>query len=232
MSSKIRFENAGFYFPCLFVLGVLGFWPSYFARFVDGLPNSNFYINLHVIVVCFWISALIAQPLLIRKRKFKIHKLIGKGSYFLVPLIYISVLLLTHSRITIDDPGLAFGVFIPFKDLLIFSTAYFIAIKYRHDVAIHARAMIATCFVFIEPALIRLIVNVFDGPEHAYLWTVFLMYTLIITLIIRERNQQRGRWVFPLILVLYWVVHSVLIFEIQLGPWLVISRWFIGLPLT
>ena len=232
MPAKLRFENAGYYFPALIVLGLAGFWPSYFSKFFDGSSNSNLYFHFHVVIVFCWLLALVAQPILIKKRKLRLHKRLGKLSYLIVPLLYISVILLTHSRHTIEDYDLAFAVFIPFKDLLIFTTAYFIAIKYRHNMAVHARAMIATSFVFIEPALIRLIVNVFNGPTGAYLWTVLLMYSLIITLIILERKQERGRWVFPLILVMYWVVHGILIFEVQLSPWISFSRWFISLPLT
>ena len=42
-------------------------------------------------------------------------------------------------------------LFVPFKDLLIFGTMYIIAIRYRHNVNVHARAMVATGIVFIEP---------------------------------------------------------------------------------
>ena len=44
---------------------------------------------------------------------------------------------------------------VPFKDLLIIGVAYTIAVRYRHNVNIHARAMVATGIVFIEPALFR-----------------------------------------------------------------------------
>lgn len=42
-------------------------------------------------------SLLILQPILIRKKRLDIHRLLGKGSYLLIPLIFISIILLTHS---------------------------------------------------------------------------------------------------------------------------------------
>ena len=76
-----------------------------------------------------------------------------------MPLLFLSVILLTHYRVQdhilrVNNEKL-YGphLIIPFKDLFILGTAYIIAIVYRHDVNIHARAMIATGIIFIEHQL-------------------------------------------------------------------------------
>jgi hypothetical protein len=47
-----------------------------------------------------------------------------------------------------------------------------------------------------------------------------------------ERNQKKERWVFPLILGLYIMVHSVIIFGIHFSWWQAFGEWFYMLPLS
>ena len=229
---KLRFDISGYYFIGLFALVILGFWPSYFAKFFNGTADFNFYFHFHATMVILWIAMLITQPILIRKKKLALHRLIGKCSYVLFPLIFLSVVLLVHSRHNIDEPDLDIRLFVPFKDLLILGTAYFIAIRYRRDINLLARGMVATGIVFIEPALVRFIMNTFGPGLTAYLITIGIIYVLLIGLMIAGRHQKRGRWVFPLILILYMLVHSVIIFNIHVGIWQAFAKWFIVLPLT
>lgn len=233
---QLSFEKSGFYFIGLFVLVILGFWPSYFSKFFDGTADFNFYFHFHVVIATLWLILLIVQPILIRKKKIRLHRTLGKFSYVLVPLIFISVMLLAHHRITGNEEDLGLILWIPFKDLLILGVAYFIAIRYRKSLQIHARGMIAAGVVLIEPALVRFILYTFFpesgfAPE-GYLATIIIIYLLFIGLIIAESKQKSGRWVFPLIFGLYIFVHSVIIFQIQIAPWQSFSRWFASLPLT
>ncbi len=154
-TSKIRFDKSGFYFIGLVGIVLLGFWPSYFSKIFNGTENYSFYFHFHVAMMSLWLLALITQPILIRKKKLAVHKFIGRLTYILMPLLFISVILLTHFRINdharIVNNQKLYGphLMVPFKDLLILGTAYIIAIVYRHDINIHARAMVATGIVFI-----------------------------------------------------------------------------------
>lgn len=234
-TSKIRFDNSGYYFFALVIIVILGFWPSYFSGFFNGINSYSFYFHFHACMMTAWIGMLIVQPILIRKKKLRIHKMIGKVSYIVMPLLFISILLLVHSRIKgseREDMGLS--IFVPFKDLLILGTTYIIAIRYRHNLQIHARAMIATGIIFIEPALSRFMGHsVFknDGTV-AYLSTIGIIYALLITLMIIERKQKSARWIFPLVLAMYIMVHSVLIFSIEIPFLNSFAKWFASLPLT
>jgi hypothetical protein len=175
---------------------------------------------------------LIIQPILIRNKKVALHRLIGKLSYFLFPLIFISVVLLAHNRHSVNEENLDLNLFVPFKDLLILGTAYFIAIRYRHKIDLHARGMIATGIVFIEPALVRLTYHLSNNYQFALLCTIFILYSLFIFLIIKERHQKKGRWVFPLILGIYMIVHTIIVFNIHIAQWAAFAKWFAALPLT
>jgi len=232
LKPKVRFDISGYYFIGLFALVVLGFWPSYFAKFFDGTANFKFYFHFHSAMVILWIAMLIAQPILIRKKKLALHRLLGKTSYFIIPFVFISVILLVHSRHNIDEENLDIRLFVPFKDLIILGAAYFIAIRYRKDINLHARGMVATGIVFIEPALARFSLRAIAPYPNGYFITIAIIYLVLISLMIVERHQKRGRWVFPLILILYVLVHSVIIFNIHIGIWKAFAKWFIVLPLT
>ena len=234
-TSKIRFDNSGYYFFALVIIVLLGFWPSYFSGFFSGKNNYSFYFHFHACMMSVWIAMLIIQPILIRKKKLPVHRIIGKVSYIIMPMLFLSVLLLVHSRIKGSDRNdLGLSIFVPFKDLLILVTTYFIAIRYRHNLQIHARAMVSTGIVFIEPALVRFMGHsVFknDGTL-AYFGTIGIIYAILITLIIIERKQKSARWIFPLVLVMYIIVHSVLIFNMEIPFLNVFAKWFASLPLT
>lgn len=233
---SLQFENSGYYFLGLFALVIAGFWPSYFAKFFDGTAEFTFYLHFHATLAMLWVFMLIAQPILIRQKKFALHKKIGKLSYILVPLIFISIILLAHSTLRGPKENVGLELWVPFKDLLIFAVGYGIAIKYRSTMAIHARGMIVAGIVLIEPALVRLILYVFfpdaDFAPEGYISMIVLVYALLIGLIIVERKQKVGRWVFPLALGLYIFVHSVLLFQIRVPGWQAFAEWFAALPLT
>jgi len=230
---KIQFDKAGIYLIALLVMAILGFWPSYFAKFFDGTASFTQYIHAHATVMMLWVFVLIAQPILIRRRQVDLHRLIGKVSYILFPLVIIAGALLAHHRAEFET-NLARGLFIPFKDIVVLLVAYGIAIYHRKDVAIHARGMIATAIPFLEPALVRFLGWSLsdDFPFNPYIWTVLTMDLILIGLIIRERKEKRGRWVFPLILGLYFVIQFIIFGRVDIPGWKPLAEWFAALPLT
>ncbi|HQQ96322.1 MAG TPA: hypothetical protein PLX35_03620 [Cyclobacteriaceae bacterium] len=237
MTLKLRFERSGYYFIGLLALALWGFWPTYFSKFFDGTADFRFYFHFHAGMVSLWVACLIVQPILIRQKKLKIHRAIGKLSYGLMPLVFISVILLTHFRmqdhVLIEGNQKLYGphLIVPFKDLLVVGTFFSIAIAYRKNIHVHARAMVATGIAFIEPALVRVVGNTFH-MEGGYLVTIGLIYSLLIGLIILERKEPQGRWVFPMLLGMDIIVHSFLIFDIRIGVWEAFASWFASLPLT
>jgi|GEM_PF-185982 len=93
-TAKIRFDKSGYYFIFLLALIFAGFWNSYFSRFFTGTNDYNFYFHFHALMMGLWVITLIVQPLLIRKMKLALHRIIGKLTYVLMPVMLLSVLLL------------------------------------------------------------------------------------------------------------------------------------------
>lgn len=235
-SKVIKFEKVGYYAIGLIALAFLGFWPTYFSKFFDGTANFNAYFHFHFAMASMWIVLLILQPILIRKKKFSIHRKIGKLSFIILPLFFVSVILLKHSTLGGQvTEGLGASLWLQLKDLVIIGTMFTIAIVNKSNIQIHARAMIATGIVFIEPTLGRFIIlTVLPEPDFMLGLgiTVTIMYILIISLIIIERKQTSGRWVFPLLLGLFMVFHCLIFFQVSFPLWDSITEWFVKLPIT
>ncbi|MFT6802901.1 MAG: hypothetical protein ACJA2N_002092 [Salibacteraceae bacterium] len=51
----IQWDKSVYYFSGLALMVILGFWPSYFAKFIDGTADFNFYFHLHVAMAACWI---------------------------------------------------------------------------------------------------------------------------------------------------------------------------------
>ena len=120
----------------------------------------------------------------------------------------------------------------PFKDIIILLIAFYIAIRYRKTMNIHARGMIATGIVFIEPALVRLINNYIIPLPEGYILNIVIIYLLLGYLIYRERRSKKGRWVFPIILAMYIVVHFIILNGVNIEIWNSFTLCFMNLPLA
>lgn len=229
----MKFKYADYYFIGFIALVIIGFWPTYFSKFFDGTADFNHYFHFHAITALLWVLFLIVQPMLIRLKRFRIHRIIGKLSYILVPLLIISVLLLAHSRIDPNTENLPWRLWIPFKDLIIFSFGFGVAIRFRKKVPIHARGMIVAGMALIEPTFVRLIVNVIgiEQPLGYYLG-IAPVYLILLILIIKESKKEKYSWVFKWALGLFLFIHIIRIFKITLPLWDDFAYWFISLPLT
>jgi uncharacterized membrane protein len=229
-----KFDKAGFYFIGLLIIAFLGFWKTYFSRFFYGSNDYSFYFHFHAAMMLTWTAILIIQPILIRKKKLQIHRLIGKLSYFIMPLLLISVLFIlniTLKRIPVNEIRFA-DILSPFRDLLFLSIFYTVAVIYKHRIQIHARAMIATGIVFIEPSLGRFLGGqVFQSILGAYIaWGIIL--AVLITLVVFDWKQKSGRWIFRSMLVVFILSYSITLSGAQFPLLDSGVKWFGKLPLT
>jgi hypothetical protein len=55
---------------------------------------------------------------------------------------------------------------------------------------------------------------------------------LVFILLFLERNQTKGKWVFPLLIILYDVLTCLFLFKISFPAWDAFAEWFALLPLT
>jgi hypothetical protein len=220
---------------CAVLLGaaVFGFWIPYFAK----LGAADRYTHFHVATMLCWMLLLIAQPLLIRTGRRDAHRLLGKSSLLLAPLIIVSSLLLAHARISqpgaMNQPGILQVLVLQVMSPLLFTSFYLAGLKNRRVMSVHSRWMLATGMLLIDPIMARILAFWLPQWSDAGEWAGPLVAGLILLgLIISERRLSAGRHVFPLVLAAL-TLQLVLFYTLgQSRLWLDFATWFAALPLT
>ena len=231
----MKFKNIEYLGVGLLVASFIGFWPRYFSKFFDGTAEFPYYFHLHTATATLWVLLLIIQPILIRKNQRKWHRIIGKCSYALVPIVLISAILLRHYQIISEPVNTAKRLFGTLGHLLIFVFGYGTAIIYRKHPQVHARGMIVTGLTLVSPSLGRMFYLVLgvQAPWAFYLGVAPVIFGMLISFIYLERNSSQGRWVFPSTLILFLFYHTILRSGVSFPAWWeAFTRWFVSLPLT
>ncbi len=235
MPRSLNFSRSGPYFAGLFLVALVAFWPTYLSQ---APSTSSAYTHLHALTATLWMLMLVAQPVAIRTRRLAWHRLIGRASYALAPLILVSIVLLAHSRIKgLNDEAYAIQTYILYLQVslaVLFGLSYALAIFTRRTAALHARFMVCTALTLIDPVVIRLMFWADPTPEWNYQWFTFgLTDIVLVALIWLERHSRVGRMVFPAMLVLFVLAQMPALFELTSAPlWQGFARWFAALPLT
>lgn len=224
----LDYNNSSILFVFLLMISLIAFWPTYYAIFF----RSQFYIHFHAVFAILWFGMLIVQPFLIKSRRLELHRLVGRFSYIVAPLIVISVVLLAHERLTLASesfyPIQTYILYLQISLALVFGITYGLAMYYRKTKAIHARFMVATSFTFIDPIFARLINSHAPDITVSGQWITFGFINLIlISLSIMDRNHRKAKWVYPSLLILYLIIEIPIFFDLTgQGWWQTFAKWF------
>jgi hypothetical protein len=179
-----QYLNLGYWFLGLVVLTIAGFYHSYFGIWSLSIPGI---IHIHAFLMSIWISMLIIQPILIKKKKFFWHRKIGQLSYFIVPMIVVAAYAMIRygydNTIAFLQTDVQAGkstptsdeiireariiMFLPVLYFLWFTVFYILAIINRRKPMAHAQYMIATAFTLLGPTVDRILYRVSASPEIA-----------------------------------------------------------------
>ena len=135
------------------------------------------YDHLHAIIAMTWILMLIVQPVLVKHRRYRVHRLIGQLSYIIFPLLILSILprvfVIFHSENKKD-------LFFPVADSFVLVSLYLLAIYHKKNVAKHMRYIIASALVFLGPTIGRIGYN---WTNWSQLTTQHVQYALIYAIL-------------------------------------------------
>ena len=151
-SRPINFARSAPYLGGLLLLALLAFWPSYLSRPLTVSAHTH----LHALTATLWMLMLVAQPLAIRTRRLPLHRLLGRSSYAVAPLVMTSMVLLAHSKTHGLSVAQSVGIYVPLSLAALFAVSYALGILTRRSMALHARFMICTALTLIDPVLVRL----------------------------------------------------------------------------
>jgi hypothetical protein len=213
-TKQFTYHNLGYWFLLFIVLAFAGFYHTYFVKLLD---IKTPIIHIHFLLMGLWISMLIAQPFLIKFRKQEAHRLLGKVSYVLVPLVLLSAWLLArseyHRKIARLTEAASAGInklseFEILKKastnpativaLFVFTTFYLLAIWYRKQPAKHARYMLATALILLGPTVDRIIfinlgINRLLGNSPYFVSMLMIDLILAMLLYLDFKNKRETR---------------------------------------
>ncbi len=175
----------------LFVLMHVAFHPTYIQYFPEFL-DFTWTHHIHGALMAAWMMVLIVQPYLIYNKKYKAHRLIGKLSYVIAPLVLISMFMITRVSYLKTVGNMPFEEVAAIQALnfvtpLNFILFYSLAIINKRDVYSHKRYMIATAFTISPAILSRLLYYIFGDIEHyAFFIAEYLGLGVIILLLAND----------------------------------------------
>lgn len=229
------YKNLVYFFGVIALITFIGFYKKYFSLAPDfpGLLNIHHY---HAIALTAWLSMLIIQPLLIANNKMTAHRLIGKFSYILVPLMFVSMILVYHNQYLRmlregkpETETLAF-VFSPTTDAIPFVIYYLLAIFNKQVTARHMRYMISTGIVIGGPGLGRIFMTWMGMDIFAAIGLISLITLLVfVGLIVYDRIKKKQFSINPFtIAFIIWLIPNILIiFFPNTALWQRFAKWMV-----
>lgn len=213
----------------LLVLVHIGFYNTYirhfpgFADYVrpDGRKiHFNWIIHFHGMMMIGWLLMLLVQPILILKGKVKLHRLVGRLSYVLAPLVLLSMYLVIHSSLhrALPQDGqiavVARRMALDVPAILFFATLYLLAIFYTNKPALHSRFMCSTAFMLMSPALGRTFRGFLDASRDGSI-DISRNIIVIVVGVIAVVDSWRTKRISPFAVVLGFVVLNKIIWNIR-----------------
>jgi hypothetical protein len=234
---KALFRRSYLYFILFFLFMIAGFWYTYFTRILD---QENYRMHTHGAALIAWCLMLIIQPLLIRMKKTKLHRAVGKFSYVLVPvLLFTTTDLLRYRLQSVPQLGPLDYYFaaLVLIALLAFIILYGLAIYHRKKSTIHARYMLCTAFPLFTPITDRIIsihfrslLDYVPRIDHVPVVPVYgfiLADLLILGLCIWDWRSHK-RWnIFPFVLLVMLGYHFSVLNFYQYKWWQDFCNWFV-----
>jgi hypothetical protein len=247
--NKVLFPNLNWWLLLLVPFTILGFYPSYFSRLFE--PIDNIY-HVHAFFMSLWVLMAIVQPFLIHYKKISTHKLLGKISYVIMPLVFITgYLVIRHSYhllISEDTENLAKGISkrtieeIPAHaaSVMMLGSVYYLwlvifyvlAVINRKKILFHATFMFAATITVLGPTVDRFLYNTFTHFKLDYNFYVENSVFIFIVLLLCGIGLYQWRKKYPITPALVSIaiyVSGIIAFFFLPGTWLWTS--FLGLVL-
>jgi hypothetical protein len=226
--NKILFPHLSRWLLLLIPVTFFGFFHSYFSKLNTPTPLV---IHLHAGMMLLWLALVIIQSTLIERKKFNIHRLLGKISFALMPFIIFSGYLILRysyhralSGAEVGPPGYypeGLPLHIKAAEFVVIGGVYWVwlivyyllGVSYRKRTVAHATFMLAAALTILGPAGDRLIGHVCDAmgwsfnafAENFVFGLVLLVFTALFGL-----HAKRKVILWPTLVVL--TLHALGIF--------------------
>lgn len=184
-----------------------------------------------------WTALLVAQPLLIRSGWRHLHRVAGRVSYLLVPVIVASTLVLANYQVGRRglSPVGTYLLLLQLTLLLQFVVLYGLGIRARKRPDVHARYMVCTALPLIDPIFARIIAIYFPPSGNLFagqLLTFGLTDLVLLALVAWDWRSMRRRDVFLRALPVVLILQAAVFLLAGSAAWAAFSAWFMDLPIS
>ncbi|MBU7580593.1 MAG: hypothetical protein KAF27_08985 [Porphyrobacter sp.] len=156
------YRHAHYFVGFVLLVIMAGFWASYFNRVGGPMPLA---FHVHALSSMTWLALLIAQHLTIQRRANALHRQMGRASFALFPFLilgFVMIINVTAANFARgDEPfvnllGSSFAIGMGVA-IAAYLTLFFLALKHRRNVKLHAGYMLATPLILFESPFSRVI---------------------------------------------------------------------------
>ncbi|WP_373524110.1 hypothetical protein [Aquiflexum sp.] len=207
------YNNLGYWFLIFILLAFVGFYKTYFSVLLDPHPSV---VHLHFACMALWMGMIIVQPLLIKYKKFSVHRTLGKLSYLVIPLVLITSAMMSKysyfaykarleakvadGMVTFTEAEIlhlsAFEMGLPVFYILWLAIFFGLAIYHRKDRIPHSRYILAAALTFLGPTVDRIFIFWYDTfllwetVPVEYFSYALINLTLILFLFLDKGNPK------------------------------------------
>lgn len=205
------------FFVGIFFIVVWGFWRTYIV-FFPSFKGFGYTHHIHGLLMMIWIFMLIVQPLLIRSGKLYLHRVIGKASYLIVPLLLLSIFMvdkISYNKMIPVSPQQAIaGTALNIPAVFAFAVLYGLAIWKKKKSRIHMRYMLGTSLLMIGPGLGRVLIVYFNVPfPEAVTYSYYLIMAIALLLLVADTTQKKSIVPYSITFALMVLVYLAWIFR-------------------
>lgn len=205
-----------YFFIFLLIISFAGFYKTYLVKFpnFDGFTWAH---HFHGVIMLTWILMLIAQPFFIKTKNFRMHRIVGKASYLIFPLLLLSFFLVARAgyfrnvKTNGETEALASMGFSGIPDMFYISILYGFGIYYRKKTSFHLRFFACIGLMILGPGLGRFLIAVCGLPFVAVPAMIGVIGLFTLGWMVTDIRNKRSA--FPLAVFLAIIVMSFL-----LGP--------------
>lgn len=141
----------------LLLLAVPAFWPLYLSK---GWAAVDRYTHAHAALGTLWMFFLVVQPALVLRHHRRAHRLAGRAALLVALGFVASGVLLTHYRVSrMTEAAFAkegIYIYLPLSIAALFATACVLGLRWRTSTPVHARFMLSTALLLVDPLVARL----------------------------------------------------------------------------
>jgi hypothetical protein len=207
----------------LIIIAHIGFYKTY-IQFFPNFQGFRYVQHFHGAMMMGWLIMLVVQPILILSGRFGLHRLLGKASYILAPLVLVSMYLISQFRFRgiMESSGQAGAVAhlaLNLPNIVFFAVLYTLAVIYRGRAELHMRYMVSTAFVLVGPGLARALIG-YGGVSLADAVMFVRAVTPLITGVLMVVDSVRTKRISPFALVFaFMVLHTILWYTREGSLW-------------